>query len=72
MIANISDAAAARGKTADFKADAEALVKDATEDVFRAFNPRASSPDDIRAIYAQCWSSDTLELIEKLKSHCEL
>lgn len=71
MIANISDAAATRGKTADFKNDIEALVQDASEDIFRTFNPRASSPANLRAIYAQCWSSDTLELIEKLKAQGE-
>ena len=69
IIANITDAAAARGKTANFEADIEGLVKDATEDVFRRFNPRGSSPADIKGIYARCWSSGTLELIEKLKAH---
>ncbi len=69
IIANISDAAAARGKTADFGRDIEGLVKDATEDVFRRFNPRSSSPEDIRSIYAQCWASSTVELIEKLRQH---
>ncbi len=71
IIANISDAAAARGKTANFEADIDPLVQDAVSDVFRPFNPRSSTPADIRAIYAQCWSSTTLELIEKLKAHAE-
>ena len=68
IIGNISDAAAARGKTAVFEKDIDGLVKDAVEDVFRRFNPRHSSPQDIRSIYAQCWSSTTTELIEALRA----
>lgn len=69
IIANITDAAATHGKTADFEKNIDGLVRDAANDVFRPFNPRASNPDDIRGIYAQCWSSGTLELIEKLRAH---
>jgi len=69
VMANITDAAAARGRTADFKADIDGLVQDAVNDVFRPFNPRNSNAEDIRGIYARCWSSNTLELIEKLKNH---
>ena len=69
ILANITDAAAARGKAADFKSDITALVKDAMNDIFRTGNPRSSSETDIRSIYASCWSSDTLDLIEKLKGH---
>ncbi|MDR1921979.1 MAG: iron-containing alcohol dehydrogenase, partial [Candidatus Adiutrix sp.] len=67
VIANISEAAAARGKTADFEKDIEGLVGDALNDVFRPFNPRHSSPEDIRSLYARCWSSDTLNLVEQLR-----
>lgn len=70
ILANITDAAAARGKTANFQKDIDGLVHDALNDVFRPFNPRNSNADDIRAIYARCWSSETLELIEKLKPIC--
>lgn len=69
VMANITDAVASRGGTADFKADIDGLVQDALNDVFRPLNPRNSGADDIRSIYARCWSSDTLELIEKLRSH---
>ena len=68
IIANITDAAGARGKTANYEKDIDGLVRDATNDVFRPFNPRTSNPDDIRGIYGRCWSSNTLELIEKLTS----
>ncbi len=71
IIANITDAAAARGRIASFETEVDALVKDAEEDVFRPFNPRVSSPADIRALYARCWSSGTLELVEKLRAHGE-
>lgn len=69
VIANISDAAAARDRSADFERDIDALVRDAANDVFRPFNPRSSTPEDIRALYAGCWSSSTVELIEKLRAH---
>ncbi|UQZ89067.1 alcohol dehydrogenase [Deltaproteobacteria bacterium Smac51] len=68
IIVNISEAAAASGTTADFEKDIARLVEDAMSDVFRPFNPRNSSAADIKAIYSKCWSSNTLELIEKLKS----
>lgn len=63
IITNITEAS---GGKADFAADIDSLVNDALNDVFRPFNPRVSSPADIRAIYSKCWSSETLELIEKL------
>lgn len=70
IIANISDAAEMAGKKADFEKDIDGLVRDAASDIFRRFNPRLSSPADIRGIYSRCWSSGTLELIERLKDHC--
>lgn len=71
IIANITDAVEAIGKKADFEKDINGLVRDAMSDVFRRFNPRASSAADIRDIYSRCWSSGTLELIERLKAHCD-
>jgi alcohol dehydrogenase len=69
-IPTISEAVAALGKDkeANFERDIDALVNDAMNDIFRQDNPRNSSPQDIRAIYASCWSSSTIDIIKRLKA----
>jgi alcohol dehydrogenase len=59
-VSSITEAARAVGKVADFERDSGVLVNDAMNDIFRNGNPRTTSPGDIRALYAACWSPGVL------------
>lgn len=70
IIPTISEAAqtVGNGQRANFERDIEGLVHDAMSDIFRHDNPRTSTSQDIKAIYASCWSFETLNIIRKLKA----
>ncbi|MDR0822257.1 MAG: iron-containing alcohol dehydrogenase [Endomicrobium sp.] len=67
VVTNISEAVSMLGKYANFEKDIEGLIKDAREDLFIKDNPRNASPSDIRAIYASCWSTATIDVIRRLR-----